>query len=168
MPDDVTQLAALAAATFPLACPAHVTRDAITHYIAQNLTPAHFSEYLASPERTLLLACHDGTLAGYSMTVRGTVTEAVADLGLDPLGEINKIYVLPAAQGSGVAGSLLRHTLDAARADGVAAVWLGTNSENVRAQKFYCKNGFDKVGTKQFSLGGRQEHDYVYLHRWPD
>ncbi len=36
-PDDADALAALAAVTFPLACPPHTTPDAITQFIAQKL-----------------------------------------------------------------------------------------------------------------------------------
>ena len=43
-----------------------------------------------------------------------------------------------------------------------AGVWLGVNQENERAQKFYAKSGFEKVGTKRFLVGDRYEDDYVF------
>jgi RimJ/RimL family protein N-acetyltransferase len=32
----------------------------------------------------------------------------------------------------------------------------------VRAQRFYAKSGFARVGTKRFLVGDRFEDDYVY------
>ena len=52
--------------------------------------------------------------------------------------------------------------IEAARARGAAGVWLGVNQENERAQKFYVKSGFARVGTKRFLVGDRYEHDYVF------
>jgi RimJ/RimL family protein N-acetyltransferase len=41
-------------------------------------------------------------------------------------------------------------------------VWLGVNQLNERAQRFYAKSGFSKVGTKRFLVGDRYEDDYVF------
>ena len=35
------------------------------------------------------------------------------------------------------------------------------NIHNDRANRFYEKNGFVRVGTKQFLVGGKWEDDYV-------
>jgi RimJ/RimL family protein N-acetyltransferase len=35
------------------------------------------------------------------------------------------------------------------------------NEENARANRFYEKNGFAKVGTKRFLVGERYEDDFV-------
>jgi ribosomal protein S18 acetylase RimI-like enzyme len=52
-------------------------------------------------------------------------------------------------------------TLAAAAASGGAGAWLGVNSQNARAIRFYEKSGFRKVGTKSFRLGSTIEHDFV-------
>jgi ribosomal protein S18 acetylase RimI-like enzyme len=52
-------------------------------------------------------------------------------------------------------------SLEVAAAGGAASVWLGVNAENARAIRFYEKQGFARVGTKRFRLGGRLEHDLV-------
>ena len=54
-------------------------------------------------------------------------------------------------------GALLR-----ARGAGRAGIWLGTNQANARAQRFYEKSGFTRVGTKRFRLGSQWEHDFIY------
>ena len=34
-------------------------------------------------------------------------------------------------------------------------------AQNERAQRFYAKSGFERVGTKRFLFGGVYEDDYV-------
>jgi ribosomal protein S18 acetylase RimI-like enzyme len=48
-----------------------------------------------------------------------------------------------------------------ARSVGAAGVWLGVNQQNERAQRFYAKSGFERVGTKRFLVGGQYEDDFV-------
>jgi ribosomal protein S18 acetylase RimI-like enzyme len=52
-------------------------------------------------------------------------------------------------------------SLDAAAAAGARGMWLGVNSQNAKAIRFYEKSGFRKVGTKSFNLGTTVEHDFV-------
>jgi ribosomal protein S18 acetylase RimI-like enzyme len=44
---------------------------------------------------------------------------------------------------------------------GAEGIWLGVNQENARAQRFYGKHGFDRVGAKRFLVGDRYEDDWV-------
>jgi ribosomal protein S18 acetylase RimI-like enzyme len=52
-------------------------------------------------------------------------------------------------------------SIESAAATGAAGMWLGVNSENARAIRFYEKSGFRRVGTKSFQLGSTVEHDFV-------
>jgi tRNA (guanine37-N1)-methyltransferase len=79
-----------------------------------------------------------------------------------PTTELSKIYVLPRAHGAGVARELLHAALAAARRMGAAGVWLGTNQANTRAQRFYEKSGFVRVGTRRFWVGDHHEDDFVF------
>ncbi|MCP2366343.1 ribosomal protein S18 acetylase RimI-like enzyme [Agromyces flavus] len=185
-PADAAALAALAAVTFPLACPPSTTAEAISDFIARNLTRDRFAEYLADRDRTLLVAVADdagdpswrreldGTsgLVGWSMLVRTEDGEpadadAAAAVSARPAVELSKMYAHPAAHGRGVAGELMRATLAEARREGAPVVWLGVNEENARAIRFYEKHGFAVVGTKRFRLGDRLEHDLVLERALP-
>ena len=179
-PADAAALAALAAVTFPLACPPTTTAEAISDFIARNLTRDRFAEYLADPDRTLLVAVADdaddpawrgeldGTdgLVGWSMLVRtegGVPADADAATAVTarPAIELSKMYAHPAAHGRGVASELMQATLAEAVRERAPVVWLGVNEENARAIRFYEKHGFAIVGTKRFLVGERWEHDYV-------
>jgi ribosomal protein S18 acetylase RimI-like enzyme len=160
---DAADLAAVAAATFPLACPPHTTEEAKADFIARHLSVASFRGYLDDAARDLLVAELDGRAVGYTMLVDGEPADpdVAAAITTRPTIELSKVYVLADAHGSGVAAALMAASLDAARERGAAAVWLGVNQENARANRFYEKSGFALVGTKRFLVGDRYEDDYV-------
>ena len=163
--EDAAALALVADATFPLACPPHTTPDAIADFIERNLSQASFEQYLADPQRVLHVAEADGSVIGYAMTIVAEPTDADVDAAvrIRPTAEISKVYVLPDRHGSGVARDLIRSAFDAAAARGARSVWLGVNQLNERANAFYEKHGFAKVGQKRFLVGDRYEHDFVRL-----
>ena len=165
---DAPALAVVAAATFALACPPHTTPEAVTAFIADVLSVERFEEYLADPARDLFLA-HDPAgegdrATGYAMLVTGEPADPDVRAVLEhrPTSELSKIYVLPDGHGSGTSSLLMAAALDAARARGARGAWLGVNQLNERAQRFYAKNGFTKVGTKRFLVGDRYEDDFVF------
>ncbi|MFD6094333.1 GNAT family N-acetyltransferase [Oerskovia sp. NPDC060338] len=188
-PDDAEHLAALAAITFPLACPPGSDPAAVAEHIRTQLSPERFAAWAASADHTLLLAeaadpgedldgapdggstPPDGTtaghrLVGYALLVRAVPADQdiVAVVGDEPTVELSKIYVHPGSQGTGVASDLLRAALDAA--PGLVpdrAVWLGTNEENARAQAFYRKHGFEVAGRRTYVVGGESHDDVVMV-----
>jgi diamine N-acetyltransferase len=161
--DDAGPLAALAAVTFPLACPPSSSPADIAAHLANTLSEEHFEEYLADADTTILVIDADGRLNGYSLLVdRPAKDPDVASvLTLLPSVEISKCYVHPDYHGLGAAAELMQASLQAAAASGNAGAWLGVNSQNARAIRFYEKSGFRKVGTKSFRLGSTVEHDFV-------
>ena len=163
-PADSAVLAQVAAATFALACPPHITQQAIDTFIADVLSQDCFDAYLADPLRDLFVSVDGDATTGYAMLVGGEPTDAnvQAALTVRPTAELSKIYVLPERHGAGTSRLLMQAAIDAAQARGAGGVWLGVNQENERAQKFYAKSGFERVGTKRFLVGDRYEHDYVF------
>ncbi|HEX7716648.1 MAG TPA: GNAT family N-acetyltransferase [Marmoricola sp.] len=163
-PGDVDALAEVAAATFALACPPGMPAPSIEAFIADNLTAGRFAEYVADPGRAVLVAEQDGRAVGYAMLVHGEPYDADvrAVVRHRPTTELSKIYVLPASQGGAVARALLAAAVGLAREVGAAGMWLGTNQQNTRAQRFYAKSGFDRIGTKRFWVGDHHEDDFVY------
>lgn len=163
-PVDSDRLAFVAAVTFPLACPPHTTREDAAAFVLQHLSVEAFDRYLADPGRIVLVAEDDGRMIGYTMLVFGEPhdSDVAKAISLHPTAELSKCYVLPGHHGRGVAASLMRASLDEASKNGAAGVWLGVNEENARAQRFYTKSGFQKVGVKRFRVGDRWEDDFVY------
>jgi ribosomal protein S18 acetylase RimI-like enzyme len=161
--DDAGALAALAAVTFPLACPPSAPPEDIAAHLANTLSDRHFRAYLADPDVTVLVIDADSGLRGYSLLVNRPATDpdVVSALEILPSVELSKCYVHPEHHGLGAAAELMHASVAAAAGSGGRGVWLGVNSQNARAIRFYEKSGFRKVGTKSFRLGSTVEHDFV-------
>ena len=78
-----------------------------------------------------------------------------------PTAELSKLYVRESLHGQGMAPLLVESTLVVARARGALSTWLGVNQLNARANRFYEKTGFLRVGTKRFLVGEIYEDDFV-------
>lgn len=164
-PPDLTELVAVAAATFPLACPPGVAEANVAAFIGANLSADAFAAYLDDPHRVVLIAQDETRILGYAMLIRGVPVDAdVAQaVPLRPAVEISKMYTLPAVHGAGVSAALMAESLQRSAQLEAACVWLGVNQENRRAQRFYAKFGFQVAGTKTFRLGDSIENDFVMV-----
>ena len=161
--DDAGRLAELAAVTFPLACPPGSPPEDIAAHLANTLSPDNFRAYLADPAVTVLVMDADGELRGYSLLVARPAEDpdVAAVLTELPCTELSKCYVHPDHHGLGAAAELMHASIGSAAAAGARGLWLGVDSQNARAIRFYEKSGFRRVGTKSFKLGSTVEHDFV-------
>ena len=155
---DSDELAEVAAATFPLACPPWASPEDVAAFIAANLSAEHFAGYLSDPIRKLLAVRDDGRIIGYAMLIRQDG---------EPEVELSKFYVLADRHGSGASAALMRAALDWAEGSGASVIRLGVNKRNERAQAFYRKHGFEITGTRTFDLGWSVENDFVMTRRLP-
>ncbi|WP_434992422.1 GNAT family N-acetyltransferase [Arthrobacter sp. Ld5] len=166
---DAAQLAAVAAVTFPLACPADSRPEDIARHIATQLSVDRFVGYIESPLHTILCLREGERVGGWSMVAldQPTDPDVLAALTIAPTVELSKFYVHPDQHGRGAAAALMRRTLELAADSGRPGVWLGVNQENARALRFYTKHGFRRVGTKRFRLGDRFEDDFILEQALP-
>jgi GNAT superfamily N-acetyltransferase len=75
--------------------------------------------------------------------------------------KLNKIYVLPSAQGTGAGKALLNKSIEVAKAAGSSSLFLQVNKLNT-AYSFYLKHGFIKEAEFKFDIGnGFFMDDYV-------
>jgi molybdopterin-guanine dinucleotide biosynthesis protein A len=75
--------------------------------------------------------------------------------------EIRRFYVDARLHGSDAAVLLMCECLDRARALGAGSIWLAVWERNGRAQAFYAKHGFRRVGTEPFQFGSDTQVDHV-------
>lgn len=166
-PSDAEALAALAAVTFPLACPPSMPAEDHRAFIAAHLTAAHFDTHVRTPGHLVDVLDESGMLVGYSLTLVGEPLDAELAVTLtDPArtGYLSKFYLHPDVQGRGLAPRLMDAVVESARESGVGGLVLGVNGENTRAQSFYRRMSFEVIGERTFTVGQRVEHDLV-MHR---
>jgi ribosomal protein S18 acetylase RimI-like enzyme len=166
---DAAALADLAAATFPLACPPGSAPEDIQLHLKRTLSKERFAEYLADNKIVILVLEQDGRLDGYTLLVdrQSADPDVLRALGAKRSVELSKCYVHPDHHGRGAATRLMRASLDWAAEQGAVSVWLGVNSQNAKAIRFYEKSGFTRVGAKSFTLGDSVESDFILEHAHP-
>src|SRR5512146_3226115 len=69
-------------------------------------------------------------------------------------GELKRLYLLRSWQNGGLGARLFAETMAWLQRDGHRDVWIGVWSENLGAQRFYARAGFEKVGEYGFRVGG--------------
>jgi ribosomal protein S18 acetylase RimI-like enzyme len=75
--------------------------------------------------------------------------------------KLNKLYVLPTAQGTGAGKALLNQAIEIAKASDSSSLFLQVNKQN-SAYTFYLKHGFIKEAEFKFDIGnGFYMDDYV-------
>ena len=75
--------------------------------------------------------------------------------------KLNKLYILPTAQGTGAGKALLNKSIEVAKAAGSSSLFLQVNKLNT-AYTFYLKHGFIKEAEFKFDIGnGFFMDDYV-------
>jgi len=156
---DAGALAALAARTFPDACPDWMRQEDIEDFIAENLSRSCFERWLADPEVRVFVARNPespapGGYVGYAAVLHGVhADEGPPAWRARRTAYLSKLYVDRDQQGSGLAATLIRTAIEAARDDGCTGLWLGVNGENGRARAFYAKSGLTVMGQREFTVG---------------
>lgn len=134
------------------------TADNLEAYVHECLSEARLAVELGCGDSIFVLAEDAGGPAGYlKMNLGAAQTELQDEKAL----EIERIYVLARAQGTGLGQRFMDFALDEARRRGLGWVWLGVWEHNERALRFYEKNGFARFGQHIYRLGADEQLDYM-------
>lgn len=143
-------ISVLASTTFYEAYFEQDTPIDIANYIAESFSPETIGDELADETIEYYLAFAGHHAAGYIKLVRGTEAEGIdSQISL----ELKRIYVVERFWRAGIGEKLLNFAKSRATEQGFAYLWLGVWQENARAQRFYAKFGFEKVGAITFPYG---------------
>jgi ribosomal protein S18 acetylase RimI-like enzyme len=157
---DEAALSLLGGATF-LESYAHLlpVTDILTHVARQHATEI-YSRWLADSKCSCWLVEH---LPGHAPVGYAVLTPP--DLPLDGIGagdlEIRRIYLLHQFQRGGLGRRLMQEVIAHARAVAARRLLLGVYSRNAAALGFYQRQGFARVGTRQFRVGANDYFDYI-------
>ena len=75
--------------------------------------------------------------------------------------ELKRLYVDSSQHGRGIGKQLLDEGIARARAEGARTLWLGVWEKNDKAQVFYAREGFTRVGEQPFILGSDTQTDWI-------
>lgn len=128
-------------------------------FLTETFGPGGLPDEVRDPAFRLRVAEAGGTLAGYAKI--GPSSLPVPDDGRSKI-ELRQLYVLRDWQGSGMARALMEWALAAARAGEYDDMYLSVFSENIRAQRFYARYGFEEVGKVVFMVGDQADDDRLW------
>jgi len=77
-------------------------------------------------------------------------------------GELKRLYLLPSEQNGGVGGELLQVALDWLERGGPRTLWISVWSENLAAQRFYARRGFEFAGEYEFAVGNARDREFMF------
>ncbi|XCB29770.1 tRNA (guanosine(37)-N1)-methyltransferase TrmD [Arcanobacterium hippocoleae] len=188
--EDAAAVSVFATQTWPDACPEEISAQAINAYIAANMNPELFSEYLSDPEKYLVYAAEiaagnremgSGEIAAYLLVeisreqdgVVGITDGAPANFDYHgirrdgPLVYLSKAYVGRKWRGSGIFAEFSQWAFAQAAAElsqfANPFIWLGTALQNKQAQRAYKKIGFTRSGTREFHVGDEVNKDVTMV-----
>lgn len=173
-PEENSLLAEFGRRTFEVYFSAPNTPENMSAYLAEAFNPGKQAAELADPAGVYLLAEIEGELAGYAHLHHGPpalescelaaaeLHECLPDI---PAIEIVRIYADTPWIGKGVGPALMQACLDTARNRECELVWLGVWEHNPRAQAFYHKWGFEKIGAHTFMLGDDPQTDWIMARK---
>jgi diamine N-acetyltransferase len=158
-PEDAPALSLLASATFlETFADTRTGSDIITHCALNNHAEG-FARWAADPAGAVLVASSvTEAPLGYAVLVAPDlpVEPGAADI------ELKRLYALSRTHGSGLGRALLAESFAVAQAFGRERMLLGTAPWNERACAFYEREGFVRIGERQFRVGESIVDDVVY------
>jgi ribosomal protein S18 acetylase RimI-like enzyme len=157
---DAAQLAEFGARTFYESFAADNTAEDMRSHLAAAFSPQQQLAEIRDPDIETLIVVEGGRWAGFAQLRTGKRPAGVPQQGSI---ELWRFYVDKAWHGQGVAAALMAEAKQRARRRGATTLWLGVWERNARAQAFYRKHGFGKVGSQVFVVGSDPQTDDVLL-----
>ena len=160
---DAQDLSAMAQASF---CATFAYRnypaDDLAGFLAGAMGPQRYAAHISDPAYALRVARDaDGDIIGFIKMGPNDLPTVADDEGKE-VRELHQLYLMPAAQGTGLAQQLMDWGFAWARGEGAGALYLSVYCENVRAQRFYARHGFVEVGKNPFMVGNTEDDDRVW------
>jgi ribosomal protein S18 acetylase RimI-like enzyme len=161
-PQDAPVVAEIGAETFHLTFGHLYAPGDLADFLATGHSVTRARADLEDPALAIWLAVQDGVAVGYALA--GACSLPHADV-TPACGELKRLYLRPEAQGAGVGGRLFAEAIAWLQRDGARDVWIGVWSENHGAQRFYGRQGFEKVGEYGFRVGTTVDREFILRRR---
>ena len=156
---DAALLAALGTATFVETFGHLYSPQDLQAFLDESHTTAAYAKALADPGYALWIAERDGEAIGYAQAGRCGLPHAEVQPGD---GELKRLYLRAEAQNGGTGRALMDAAMAWLLRDGPRPLWLSVWSENLGAQRFYARYGFEFAGEYEFPVGAQRDREFIY------
>lgn len=171
---DSEALAALGTEVFTATFAHSCTREQLQAFLDEAYTPEAIARDIADSSKDVLVATEgndsngssspgnggSGKLLGFLYLTRGSSEPCVEHLER-PV-ELQRLYISLGAHGKGLGKALSLAADEMARSQGFRTMWLGVWEENHKAQAFYRKMGYERIGEHVFDVGGDLQTDEIW------
>ena len=158
--EDIKKLQTIAKQTFTETFGSQNTAEDLAKFLSEEYAFDKLKAEVENPESFYYFCYFNDELAGYlKLNIGSAQTESDYPEAL----EIQRIYVLQKYQGQKMGLSMMQHAIAVAEELKKPQVWLGVWENNFKAQAFYQKSGFKKVGSHDFILGDDIQTDYILV-----
>lgn len=141
-PDDYLTLANIWVETFQQAYGGVHTQANIDAYCADNFSEAKASAVLSTPSAQCMFSYSEGKVSGFYILQDVPCPASLTGKSV----ELKQIYILQTAYGSGLGKYLFDDACASAKSFDAVWMWLAVSDINHRAQSFYRKLDFMRVG----------------------
>ena len=157
---DAGLLAELGRETFVRAFESQINHRDLIHYADQRFGQKQQTIELAEPGAVFFIGRHDGEVVGYAKLCASVPPPRV---NASHAIELERLYLYSKWRGHGAARALMDVCLLEAQERSCDAMWLDVWDQNLRAEAFYRKYGFDIVGDRPYMVGSiEQRHLLMY------
>ena len=156
--DDAPTLSALATATFVETFGHLYPTEDVQAFLDTAYDVGRQALILSNPDYAVWLLEADGHAVGHCAAGPCGLPHPDVQPGD---GELKRLYVLREFQNGGAGRRLMDTAMDWLLQDGPRTLWLGVWSENLGAQRFYARYGFEKVGTYEFPVGRVRDLEFI-------
>lgn len=156
--DDVKELQAISRETFKKTFDAYTAPDDMARFLKEDYETNKLIAEINNPNSRFFFLMVKDEVAGYlKVNVGDAQTE---DLKPNAL-EVERIYLREKFQHQGLGLVLIKLAEKLAREENKDYMWLGVYEKNLVAQKFYAKDGFERVSQHVFQVGDDAQTDYL-------
>lgn len=134
------------------------TKENMDAYLNHNLSIQTLEAELCDRQAAFYFALLNDVIIAY---LKINFANAQTELKDHRAMEIERIYVLQNYHGSDIGKQVLHYAIQIAKDHKMDYIWLGVWEHNVRAIRFYEKNGFIAFGSHVFTLGNDDQTDIM-------
>ncbi len=157
-PADAAILARIGAETFTETFAHLYAADDLAAFLADAYSLERTRADLADPAKASWLVEADGKAIGYATAGPCGLPHAEVT---PACGELKRFYFYRAWQNGGLGRGLFDTVMAWLQKDGPRTTWIGVWSENHGAQRFYLREGFEKVGEYGFAVGRTVDREFI-------
>lgn len=134
------------------------TEDDMNKYLEESFNDDKIAAELSNPDSLFYIGWEDESPVGYLKVNTGMAQTEQQDKNAL---EIERIYVKSSHHGKKVGQLLYEKALEVARQQHNSYLWLGVWEKNLRAIRFYEKNGFLAFDKHIFKMGNDEQIDIM-------